>query len=165
MHWRAVYCKPREERRALLHLLNQDFEAFLPRLRSRRRRGARDLERVEPMFPRYLFLKLSSAHQDWGPIRSTRGVVGLVRFGDQVPVVPDALVERLRALEDESGLIDLNRCQPPRENEIVEITAGPLAGLRGLFEAETGQQRAMVLLEILNRQHRVQLPLRDLRRA
>ncbi|MGB0515214.1 MAG: hypothetical protein ACPGJE_10285, partial [Wenzhouxiangellaceae bacterium] len=47
----------------------------------------------------------------------------------------------------------------------VSLTAGPLAGLRGLFEAETGDQRAMVLLEILNRQHRVQLPLRDLRRA
>jgi len=163
--WRAIYCKPREERRAWLHLINQDYQAFLPQVRSRRRRRGRDRVLVEPMFPRYLFIALADYRHDWGPIRSTRGVVGLVRFGDQVPVVPDALISALRERQDEQGAVDLTRCQRLEADDPVEITAGPFAGYRGVFEARTGEQRAIILLEILNHERRIQIPTRDIRRA
>jgi len=165
LKWRAVFCKPREEQRARMHLVNQGFEAFLPQLRSRRRLRGRDRTSIEPMFPRYLFLALADHRQDWCPIRSTRGVIGLVRFGNEVPIVPDDLIEALKCYQDERGAIEVARYHELKENDPVEITAGPFAGYRGIFEAETGAARAIILLEILNNQRRVQIATGDLRRA
>lgn len=165
LRWRAVFCKPRAEQRARMHLINQGFEVFLPQVRSRRRRRGRDRLQIEPMFPRYLFVALADLRQDWGPIRSTRGVVGLVRFGAEVPVVPDSLIELLKTRQDAEGAIELARVHRLKSDDPVEITAGPFAGYRGIFEAETGKARAMILLELLNGQRRVEIATADLRRA
>ena len=51
--------------------------------------------RLESMFPRYLFVQLQSGLQDWAPIRSTRGAIGLVRRGEQPAVVPDSVIDFL----------------------------------------------------------------------
>ncbi len=165
LKWRAVFCKPREEQRARMHLINQGFDAFLPQLRSRRRLRGRDRLSIEPMFPRYLFVALADHRQDWGPIRSTRGVIGLVRFGNEVPVVPNDLIEALKRYQDAEGAIEVARYHELKANQPVEITAGPFAGYRGIFEAETGAARATILLEILNSQRRVQISTDNLRRA
>ena len=165
LKWRAVFCKPREEQRARMHLINQGYDAFLPQVRSRRRLRGRDRLQIEPMFPRYLFVALADYRQDWGPIRSTRGVVGLVRFGEEVPVVPDALIELLKTRQDAEGAVELARFHQLKTDDPVEVTAGPFAGYRGIFEAETGEARAIILLELLSRQQRVEIATRDLRRA
>jgi len=163
--WRAVYCKPRQESRAHMHLLNQDYRSFLPLVRTRRRVRGRDRTCIEPMFPRYLFIQLADYREDWGPIRSTRGVVGLVRLGDEVPIVPDDLIDELSIRHDDGGAIDLTAYQALKPNDKVEITAGPFAGYQGLYHARTGEQRAVILLEILNRQQKIQIPTQDIKRA
>ena len=163
--WRAVYCKAREERRAHMHLLNQDYRSFLPLVRTRRRIRGRDHTCVEPMFPRYLFLQLADYREDFGPIRSTRGVVGLVRLGDEVPVVPDDLIDELSTRHDDGGAIDLTAYQALKPNDPVEITAGPFAGYQGLYHARNGDERAIILLEILNRQQKIHISAHDIKRA
>jgi len=163
--WRAVYCKPRQESRAHMHLLNQDYHSFLPLVRTRRRIRGRDRNCIEPMFPRYLFIQLADYREDWGPIRSTRGVVGLVRLGDEVPVVPDELIGELSLRHDDGGAIDLTAYHALKQNDPVEVTAGPFAGYQGLYHAKTGEQRAVILLEILNRQQKVQIAAQDIKRA
>jgi len=160
--WHAVYCKSRQERRAHEHLLNQEYRSFLPMVRTRRRIRGRDHSRVEPMFPRYLFVQLTDFLEDWSPIRSTRGVIGLVRLGDEVPVVPDELIVELTVRQNGSDAIDLTACQRLEPNDPVEISAGPLAGYQGIYCATTGDRRAVVLLELLNRQQRIQLPTQDI---
>lgn len=163
--WRAVYSKPRQESRAHMHLLNQGYRSFLPLVRTRRRIRGRDRICVEPMFPRYLFIQLADYREDWGPIRSTRGVVGLVRLGDEVPVVPDDLISELSLRHDDGGAIDLTAYQALKPNDPVEVTAGPFAGYQGLYHAKSGEQRAVILLEILNRQQKVQISSHDIKRA
>ncbi|MDT8410265.1 MAG: transcription/translation regulatory transformer protein RfaH [Wenzhouxiangellaceae bacterium] len=165
LKWRAVYCKPRQESRAYLNLLNQEYDVFLPRLRSRKRIRGADTDLVEPMFPRYLFIALADYRHDWSPIRSTRGVVGLVRLGDEVPIVPADLIEELKTRHDEGGAVDVTAAGRFKQNDPVEITAGPFAGYRGLFEAATGKHRAAILLEILNQQRRIQIPNRDFQKT
>ena len=163
--WRAVYCKPREEQRAHMHLLNQGYRAFLPLARVRKRRRNRDRSLLEPMFPRYLFIQLADYREDFGPIRSTRGVVGLVRMGEDVPVVPDELIDLLQARHEAGGAVDLTEFERLAEGDEVEITAGPFVGLKALFRARTGEQRALVLLDLLGKKQRIHLPTTDLRKA
>ena len=62
---------------------------------------------IEPMFPRYLFIHLSTQDENWGPIRSTIGVTQLVRFGNVPAQVPEDLVSILQAREDADGIQEL----------------------------------------------------------
>ncbi|MFP4335111.1 MAG: transcription termination/antitermination NusG family protein [Wenzhouxiangella sp.] len=163
--WHAVFCKPRQDERAEFHLRNQGFTIFRPRLRERRTRNGRRRLFVESMFPRYLFVQLGAGLQDWGPIRSTRGVVGLVRHGQEAAIVPGAVIDELRRRCDEHGIVQLAGAIDYQPNDAVEITDGPLAGYRALFQARTGSERVAVLLTLLNRERRVEVPDTAIRRA
>ncbi len=155
-HWYLVYSKPRQERLALENLARQGYEAYLPLMRHRRRRGRRWVPTVEPMFPRYLFVRLDRLHDNWAPIRSTIGVTSLVRFGHEPARVPDDLVALFQAREDEDGI---QRIPPPdfRPGERVRIVDGPFAGYEAIFQARTGKERVEILLRIAGNATRIQI--------
>jgi transcriptional antiterminator RfaH len=95
--WYTVFCKPHGEKTAETNLENQGYAVYLPRLLTSRRRAGKWVKRIEPLFPRYLFLRPRDARQSLAPVRSTLGVTSLVRFGGQPAVVPDVVVDALRA--------------------------------------------------------------------
>lgn len=155
-YWYLLYSKPRQERLALENLERQRYEAYLPLIRNRRRRQGRFTAIVEPMFPRYLFIHLSDESDNWGPIRSTIGVANLVRFGPEAARVPDDLVVALRGREDESGVQVLP--QPDfRPGDRVRICEGVMAGYEAIFQARTGKERVMLLLEVAGKLARIQV--------
>ncbi|AKS42613.1 transcription termination/antitermination NusG family protein [Wenzhouxiangella marina] len=164
-HWHAVFCKPRQDARAEEHLLNQGFEIFRPKTRVRRAQPGRRQVLHESMFPRYLFVRLHRGVDDWSTIRSTRGTVGLVRLGLQAPIVPDQVIESLRQRCDDQGVINLAGAIDYQPNELIEITEGPCAGYRALFQARTGDERVIVLLRLLHQERRVELDENSIRRA
>ncbi len=160
-HWYAVHCKPQQDERAETELARQGFEVFRPRVRLRRRIRERYRLKVESMFPRYLFIELDPCDQDWSPIRSTRGVAGLVRMGDRVPVVPGTVIEALRTRADDDNCIDMRPADGFVPNDRVMITEGPLAGFEALFSARNSQERVVVLLNLIQ----VTLPVHAITRA
>lgn len=155
-NWYLVYCKPRQESVAKRNLGRQGFDTYLPVARQRRRRLGRSQLVVEPMFPRYLFIRLDSQRDDWGPIRSTLGVTTLVRFGQLPAMVPDDLIDQLKQRDDDHGIHQLpdHRYQP---GESLRIADGVMAGFEGVYLAQSGKDRVLVLLEILGQQARVEL--------
>jgi len=163
--WHAVFCKPRQDERAEFHLRNQDFEVFRPRTREPRIRNGRRYQVIESLFPRYLFVELAAGGQDWAPIRSTRGAVGLVRLGQEAATMPAAVIEDLRRRCDANGIVQLAGAIDYEPNDPVEITDGALAGYRALFQARTGAERVAVLLTLLNHERRVEVAESAIRRA
>ncbi|WP_017926487.1 transcription/translation regulatory transformer protein RfaH [Thioalkalivibrio sp. HL-Eb18] len=158
-HWYIVHCKPREESRAEEHLLRQGYATFRPLLKRPVRRGGRPATITESLFPRYLFVELCDAREDWAPIRSTRGVIGLVRFGMHAVPVPGVVIDGLRARVDETtGCLDLVRNPGLRPHQRVTIAEGPFAGHDGLFLARSGEERVIVLMEIMRQQQHLELP-------
>ncbi|HQU15388.1 MAG: transcription/translation regulatory transformer protein RfaH [Chromatiales bacterium 21-64-14] len=154
--WYLVYGKPRQERVALENLRRQGFEAYFPLVRQRRRRRGQAVLTVEPMFPRYLFVCFDAERDHWGPIRSTLGVVSLVRFGAALARVPDSLVALLRSREDGEGVQDLP-APGFRPGAGVRIVVGPLAGYEGIFHGANGRDRVTVLLHVCGQHTPVQL--------
>lgn len=159
--WYLVHAKPREEEIALLNLERQQYECFLPMAQSRkRRRGVLGLVR-EPLFPRYLFIHLEQGVHNFSPIRSTRGVSSLVRFGGVPAKVPSELVALIREQQ-----LDLEEKATTRldakPGDRVRIMEGVMAGYEGIFEAENGLERAKVLLAISDKFTRVQVDARSL---
>ena len=106
--WFAVYTKPRQERVALEHLERQGFSCFLPMADNpyQRRQQKR---RAEPLFPRYLFLNARPNQQSLAPVRSTRGVATLVRFGIKLANVPESVIRVIHdRIDSNTGLVKLD---------------------------------------------------------
>jgi transcriptional antiterminator RfaH len=151
-HWYLVQTKPRQEELAYEHLSRQGYECYLPRFKAQRVRRGRIHRLIEPLFPRYLFIALGQSAQSrsWSPIRSTQGVSTLVRFGQEPARVQPEVVDQIRAQEHE--IPEASAFAP---GERLLITQGPFKGLEGVFQMLDGEQRAMVLLELLGKPVRV----------
>ncbi|MFW6345106.1 MAG: transcription/translation regulatory transformer protein RfaH [Halomonas sp.] len=162
-HWYVIQCKGGESFRAAEHLANQGYEVFHPVLEIQKKRRGK-LEWVsEPLFPYYLFIRLDRLVSNWRPIRSTRGVLKLVGFGDMPLAVNDELVATLREHGSEGQDATANLYF--RAGETVEITEGPFKDLQAVFASHKGQERAIVLLDLLHRQQRLEMPVSRLRRC
>lgn len=156
--WYTVFTKPRQEQVAAEHLARQGFSVFLPMaLNPYQRRTRRQVERVEPLFPRYLFIHVVADQQSLGPVRSTRGVCTLVRFGKKLVTVPELVIQMIHSrMNPESGLVELDpvTVQP---GDRVKVFDGPFAGAEGILEAHRGERRALLLMELLGRQSPVEV--------
>ena len=162
--WYLIHSKPRQESVAQENLLRQGYETYLPLTEVRKTRAGRRLTVVEPLFPRYLFIRLDQETDNWSPIRSTVGVATLVRFGPRPTPVPQDLIDTLKANENVKGYHKL----PPlrlRRGEKVRIAQGSMMGYEGIFLAQTSQDRVWVLLDILERRSKVSLPVDDIEPA
>lgn len=151
--WYLVYCKPRQESVARENLLRQGYETYLPVMRDVRRRQGKRVSLISPMFPRYLFVHLNCQTDNWAPIRSTLGVISIVRFGRAAARVPDDLVTLLRSREDFQG-IQILPIEEYKPGSRVRITQGGFAGYEGIFQAASSRDRVTVLLDVLGRKAR-----------
>jgi transcriptional antiterminator RfaH len=107
------------------------------------------------LFPRYIFIRVDPLRRSTATVRSTRGALGLVRFGGQPAVVPDAVMEALRRREDAAS--GMHEDQRPLFNagEAVKLLDGPLAGMEGVFTEQDGDKRVIILLELLGKANKV----------
>jgi transcriptional antiterminator RfaH len=149
-----VRSKPRQESVALTHLARQGYESYLPLLATEKLVRRKSTVVQEPMFERYLFVRLdmsgyeSGKGQSWSPIRSTVGVSELVCFGSRPARVDDALIATLREREA------VQQGTPTTlfaNGDSVRITEGAFAGLEAIYQMNDAEGRAMVLLDFLSK--------------
>ena len=153
--WFVVHTKPRKESVAEANLQRQEFETYLPWFKRVAKHRGTWKEVVEPLFPRYLFLRIDPNQQTVAPIRSTIGVTTLVTFGHQLMPVPDEVIDALRQDADARTGLHLAPTQELKKGQSVAITEGPFEGLRGVFDNASGEQRVAILLEVLGKATRV----------
>lgn len=164
MHWYVVHTKPRQEQRALLNLEQQGYECYLPTLATEKIRQGKLVVGEEPLFPRYLFIRLDSQQsgKSWSPIRSTKGVSRLVTFGAEPARVEVQLIEALQARHAALANEPQKLFNP---GERVVIADGPFAGLEAVYQMSDGERRAMVLIELLSKPTRLTVLPAKLRRV
>ena len=156
-NWFAVYTKPRQEQIALENLERQGFHCFLPMAINPYQRRSKHSPRIEPLFPRYLFLNAVADQQSLGPVRSTLGVSTMVRFGMQLVTVPELIIDTIRQRCDpETGLVQLNPV-PVELGDKVKVFDGPFAGIEGIFRARKGKDRALLLISMLGTESTVEV--------
>ncbi len=157
--WCAVQTHVRSEDKAAFHLKNQGYEVFLPKY-LKRRKHARRIDWVSsPLFPRYLFIFINPSLSPWWSIRSTVGVGSLICFGDTPAVVPENIITDIKARQDEKGMVRLHNSCTFKSGDKVKIVDGPLNDFKGLFDCLADKDRVTVLLNLLGREVKVQVPL------
>jgi transcriptional antiterminator RfaH len=160
--WFAVATKPRSEAIAFDHLTRQGYACLWPRVRRVRRDGKGTREKIECLFPNYLFLHADPDSMSLAPVRSTRGAIGLVRFGGVPAQVPQDVIARIRARVDEDdGLVRLTAPEW-MPGDRLRISDGPLSGVEGIFVADSGLERVRLLLDLLGTAREVVMPREQL---
>jgi transcriptional antiterminator RfaH len=155
MTWHLVYTKPRMESLALEKLSEQGLMGYLPmKPMERIRRGKRQVLQ-EPLFQRYVFILaddrfLMRRHA----IRSTPGVSHLLQIGETDTPVDDELIVFIRSLE--AGHQDLVEAFF-KPNSVVKITQGIYHDLEAIFVEDQGEQRALLLIQLLQTDTRISI--------
>jgi transcriptional antiterminator RfaH len=167
MKWHVIHTKPRQEFRAEENLKNQGFEVFLPTYRIEKLRNGKLSIQIEALFSRYLFIRLDKTTSNWPPIRSTKGVSELLRFGkvEDPVVVPDDLISTLQhRTSHEEPIHTLFE-----SGDAIEIKSGAFIGMNGFYEnmiqVPSGEVRAMLLVEFLGRKQRLSVGLNEIKRV
>ena len=163
--WYAVYTKPRQEGVAAENLKRQRYDVYLPLIVEARRQQHRWRQRIEPLFPRYLFVRLSLGCDNTSPIRCTTGVSKLVRFGDQLAVVDDEIVESLKGRADRVTGLHVPKSPVFEPGDKVVMDAGSMAGVEAILHGETSSERVVILLNLLGRKHYISVNRNRLRGA
>ena len=154
--WYLAYTKPRQEEMARVHLDHQGFVTYLPLFKKFKKTEQGPISVFEPMFPRYLFFRPGKAGQSISVVRSTKGVTTLVRFGFEPAVIDDALLQRIRQLEEDRNHATLQELSNLKAGQAVRLKHTALGGMDGLIQS-VSSKRVAVLLEILGRPTVVQL--------
>jgi transcriptional antiterminator RfaH len=162
-NWYVIHTKPRQEQRALSNLQQQGYHCYLPMIAIEKLSRERLHVIEEPLFPRYLFISLDAGRygQNWSPIRSTWGVSGLVSFGSEPAKINSVLIDLLR--QQEQGL----SVGPQRlfsAGESLLVADGPFAGLQAVYQMASGENRAMVLIELMGKSAQMQIAPASLRK-
>lgn len=164
MDWFLVRSKPRQEAVALTHLARQGYESYLPMFATEKMVRRKQAIVQEPMFARYLFVRLDTTGQgqSWSPIRSTVGVSELVSFGSKAAKVDEALIDMLREREAWQS-------EKPKSlfasGDGVVIADGAFAGLKAIYQMNDAEGRAMVLLDLLSKPVAMKINAASLRKV
>ena len=160
--WYLIHTKPRQEALALTNLSRQGFECYMPMLRLQKIRQRKTALVAEPMFPRYVFIRLdtSGSGQSWSPIRSTLGVNQLVRFGGQPAKVDSLLIDLIRSREQGTHAQPLFSA-----GDNVTVADGPFAGLEAIYQNTDAESRSMILLNILSKPVAMRIDSASLRKT
>ena len=158
--WYVARTEPRGEFLAAAELARDGFEIFSPRVKeptSRRRHAD------YPLFPGYLFIRWDLEAGEWPSFRRVHRITGWVRFGGEIPWLPDevvaGLMERWETINRQGGVL---KRFPPGEK--VRIVSGSLQGLAQVVEeAKSPQARAKVLLQFMGRLVQAHVPWESLR--
>ena len=123
----------------------QGFHSFLPRFRRTVRHARRQVDKLLPLFPGYLFVRLDLSTDRWRAINGTIGVRSLVMRAKQPVCCPGDFVSRLVAASDANGVIDVGPSQPT-----ARLEAGGLCDLLRTLDGLDAAARGRLLQTVLS---------------
>jgi transcription elongation factor/antiterminator RfaH len=153
--WYVVYSKPQKEEFAQFHLKQKGVEVFFPRLLLPRSSRKRKL--LVPLFPNYLFVRIDLWRHYYAVLWSP-GVKNFVSFNDTPAALDSRIAEYLLQRTNGEGIIAAQ--SNLKVGQEVRIRGGSFDGLVGMLQdAPDARGRVKVLMKLLNREIKVEIPV------
>jgi transcriptional antiterminator RfaH len=154
-NWYLLRTRAGKEHTAESQVSRLTGDVLLPLLRVRVHRSNRMVASVAPLFPCYLFARFDF-ELECARLRYTRGLQGVVCFGDQPAIVPEWLITELKQ-RCEQGPVELPEPRLLRGAPVL-VVDGPFRDFEGVFERHLpGTQRVAILLRTMGREVRSEL--------
>ena len=99
--WAVAISAPQSEAKAVINLERIGFEPYYPKIKVKRFYGRRRAVQIEPLFPRYLFVKQTP---QWAALRATQGISGIVMSGDRPATLPNEVIDTIKGRCDRDGI-------------------------------------------------------------
>jgi len=155
-HWYCVKARPRQEKSAKAALMREaGLEVFCPLLRFERARKSGRVRVVEAMFPGYLFARFCYEEQ-YRLVGTSNGVSTIVSFGGIPAIVPEEIINELRASVADGETVEIPTSLSVGEE--VQVVEGPFQGIRAIVTSVMpARARVTVLLELLGMEREVEV--------
>jgi len=140
--WYTIQCKGRESVRAAENLHRQGYEIFHPLITYA---GGHHT----PLFPYYLFIRLNQTDSNWRPIRSTRGVLKVVRFGPKPTPVPDDFIATLKEFAFQTKADTINHYIKLKPT-LTSVSPTDKEEYLAVLDKRTGDERVIALLNLIS---------------
>ncbi len=159
--WYVVHAKPRKEEFAQFNLKLKGVEVFLPQLLLPQ--SSQKRQRVTSLFPGYLFVRIRFS-EAYHYVIWTPGVIRLLSFNGSPASIGDDIVTFLMQQATPEGIITAH--SNLRTGQAVQLNGGPLDGLSGIIQEPPNERgRVKILLSLLKRQVRVEVPANYIKRG
>jgi transcription antitermination factor NusG len=157
--WAVLRSQPRREAVAARAVSARSVESYLPWLRD-----ARASESARPLFRGYLFARITPGSDDLLRIRSAPGVAYVLPRASEPALLPDLLIESIRAHELALGS-DPHGCAFHHGDRVV-VVSGPFKWVEGLFDRSLSDSgRVRILLSHMHASVAVQIEATQLKLA
>ncbi|MGB9799375.1 MAG: transcription termination/antitermination protein NusG [Thermanaerothrix sp.] len=158
LRWYAIHSHPHREESLARYMTEKGLEVFYPHLKVKPVNPR--ARRIRAYFPGYVFVRADLEQTGASLFQWMPFATGLVAFGGEPAIVPDALIT---ALQNHLERLNQMAAQSPadqfQKGERVEIESGPFAGYEAIFDTRLpGRERVRVLLKFLG-ERRVPLEL------
>ena len=161
MSWYALYTRPRHEKTVFERLLEKEFDTYLPLVKRVSQWKDRKKKIEEPLFKSYLFCNFEYKYRF--DVLETNGIVKIINFNGNPAVVPGWQIESLKKMIEAPETIEIEPYLRP--GELVEITSGPMRGMKGTVVRRKGQQRLMLTIDGVMQSVSVEVGEADLKKV
>ena len=148
--WYCARTKPKHEHIAAANVRQQlQLEVFNPRLRVQHVTPRGRVRQMESLFPCYIFIRCPT-DETLSEIQYVNGVSSLVRFGQKIPAVAEAVIQELQSHFDAEATLTLEDRLAPAD--AVRVASGAFAGMPAtVLRVMPATRRVQILLEVLGR--------------
>ena len=155
--WYAINTKPHSEFKVINYLNYNNIQTFMPKILVNRSHAGKKDKIVKPLFPSYLFATIDISNSSFRQINNTFGVKSILGFGKEPAEVPETIIDSLMKITNAEGLVKNIDKSYYAVGQEVNINEGPFMGFVGKFCGMKGDQRVMILLNLLGRNLKVPL--------
>lgn len=141
-NWRAVYTKPRSEKRVADELYEMGIEVYCPLVVTVKQWSDRKKKVKEPLFRSYVFVNTEEG--DIRDVYHCTNVVGYVNWLGKPAVIRDKEIHAIKDFLSEISLSETKSLEFEKLQK-VKIHNGPLSGKEGKFLYKKGNK---VVLEL-----------------
>ena len=163
MAWLVVYTKSQKETLAHDHLKRQGFLTYCPMVRKEIKYKLKAKIKPLPLFPRYLFIQANEiALKKIHLIRSTVGVSRLI-LKDAKPIyIKDEILDAIRHAE--KGYLGQVETFFNAGDSVI-VNEGIYKDIEAIYQNNDGLERAVLLLNLLQKDVELTIETRHIRKA
>ena len=148
--WWVVKTKPHQEFKAEEALKRQGFNTYCPAIKKEIKQRCQFAIKEQPLFSGYIFIIANDdAKKNIHLIRSTRGVMSILKTGESIISVSPEIIKALK-IQESQYLHSVESYFKPEANVI--INQGIYKDTEAIYKMDKGSDRSIVLITLIQKQ-------------